>query len=63
MYAAIEEPNQAVYTSDSETYAQIRPMMAVPALRTENLQPPTPHLMTTVKIHSRQGYNNYCNKI
>ncbi|XP_075211180.1 uncharacterized protein LOC142318480 [Lycorma delicatula] len=29
MYAAIEEPNQAVYTSGSETYAQIRPTRPV----------------------------------
>ncbi|XP_054269254.1 uncharacterized protein LOC128990735 isoform X2 [Macrosteles quadrilineatus] len=63
MYAAIEEPNQAVYTSGSETYAQIRPMGITVAatvnpvpVRTESLQPQQPSTtsLATVKNHTRQ---------
>lgn len=64
MYAAIEEPNQAVYTSGSETYAQIRPIGITVAatvnpvpVRTESLQPQQPSTtsLATVKNHTRQG--------
>lgn len=59
MYAAIEEPNQAVYTSGSETYAQIQPIGVVAVAiintpRAESLQPPS-HSQTSVKNHCRQG--------
>ncbi|XP_046671955.1 uncharacterized protein LOC124361931 isoform X2 [Homalodisca vitripennis] len=48
MYAAIEEPNQPLYTSGSETYAQIRPAAAV------SLQPPSHPLPPAGNNHSRQ---------
>lgn len=60
MYAAIEEPHQAVYTSGSETYAQITPMVVsavINPVRTESLQPPV-HALTSVKNHSRQGISD-----
>lgn len=69
MYAAIDEPNQSVYTSGSETYAQIRPVREpLPSnvittqsiVHVENLSPNPQahhaHSLNNIKnAHSRQG--------
>lgn len=63
MYAAIDEPGQ-VYTSGSETYAQIQPLAFLeetPELASDSLQyPPQPPSVDSLKqvaqVHSRQGW-------
>ncbi|XP_021917169.1 uncharacterized protein LOC110828613 isoform X2 [Zootermopsis nevadensis] len=62
MYAAIDEPGQ-VYTSGSETYAQIQPLAFLeetPELASDSLQyPPQPPSVDSLKqvaqVHSRQA--------
>jgi hypothetical protein len=62
MYAAIDEPGQ-VYTSGSETYAQIQPLALLevtPELGSDSSHyPPQPPSVDSLKqvaqVHSRQG--------
>ncbi|XP_063243309.1 uncharacterized protein LOC134542741 [Bacillus rossius redtenbacheri] len=64
MYAAIEDPNQLVYTSGSETYAQIQPVARLPAASAvvpEDAQysapqpPSVDSLKHVAQVHSRQA--------
>jgi hypothetical protein len=62
MYAAIDDPGQ-VYTSGSETYAQIQPLALLeitPEVGADNSHcPPQPPSVDSLKhvaqVHSRQG--------
>ena len=54
MYAAIEEPGQ-VYTSGSETYAQIQQTTTTDETHYPPQPPSVDSLKQVAQVHSRQG--------
>lgn len=60
MYAAIIDPSNNVYTSGSETYAQIPSANNIPVASTgQTYKASTSHINGPEQTHSRQGNSSY----
>lgn len=60
MYAAIIDPSNNVYTSGSETYAQIPSANNIPVASTgQTYKASTSHINGPEQTHSRQGISFY----
>jgi len=64
MYAAIIDPSNNVYTSGSETYAQIPSVNNIPVASTgQTYKASTSHINGPEQTHSRQGNSFYSLKV